>query len=53
MYSEAGVEEVWLVDPKGVTIEVRGRDREERFGGSEPAGSSIVPGFQLTPAELF
>ena len=53
MYSDAGVAEVWLVDPKGATIEVRGSDREEKFDGSETAVSSIVPGFQLTPAELF
>ncbi len=54
---DAGVEEVWLVDRAGGLIEVydRGRysDVPRRVTGRETIASSVLPGFELTPRELF
>ena len=50
---EAGVEEVWLVDPRQDTIEVHRAGGSREVRGTTPIESEVVPGFCLTPAELF
>ncbi len=51
---EAGVEEVWLVDPKSERIEIhRSGPDVQSFGESETAHSLALPGFALMPSELF
>ncbi len=50
---EAGVEEVWLLDPKRRTIEVWRDTGATRVLGSERAVSSAIAGFELMPAVLF
>ncbi len=59
-YARAGVREYWLADPEAGTLEVllRGEGesyRRHSFSGSPDtvAGSSILPGFALTPREAF
>jgi len=53
LYLEAGVQEVWLVDPKSETIAVH-RARESRvYADDDTADSRAVPGFRLVPATLF
>jgi len=50
---EAGVEEVWLLDPATKTIEVWWPHAMRRFTGSQPAGSRSLPAFRLVPARIF
>ena len=50
---EAGVEEVWLVDPREGTIEVHRTGGSREVRGATPVESEAVPGFRLTPTELF
>lgn len=50
---EAGVEEVWLVDPDCGELEVHRQGGVEAVQGEDPAASRSVPGFSLTPATLF
>jgi Uma2 family endonuclease len=52
-YLEAGVEEVWLVDPREATVEVRTRGGARTARDAEVATSAAVPGFALVPDRLF
>ncbi len=52
-YLEAGVREVWLVDPETETIEVRTADASKTVHGSHAARSTAEPSFRITPQELF
>jgi len=50
---EAGVEEVWLVDPVARTVERCGRGGRLGARGDEEIGSAVVAGFRVVPRELF
>ena len=50
---DAGVAEVWLVDPDTRTIEVDDASGRRRASGDDTLSSSAVPGFELTPSVLF
>ena len=54
---DAGVEEVWLIDPRNRVIErydrERYRDVPQRTSGDEEIRSAAVPGFALRPNALF
>lgn len=49
----AGVEEVWIVDPRRRTVEVDDATGHRVASGEETLSSSAVPGFSLTPSTLF
>ncbi len=53
MLLEAGVEEVWLLDPRTQAIEVWWPDAMRRFTGRDAAASRAIPAFRLVPARLF
>ena len=50
---DAGVEEVWLVDPEGASLEVHRGGGVEEARGPTAIESKALPGFSLTPATLF
>jgi Uma2 family endonuclease len=55
-YLESGTTFVWLVDPKNRTITIHDRDEPEPHvysGSEEIVLEKVLPGFRLTPAELF
>ena len=52
-YLEAGVEEVWLLDQRTGTIEVRTREGSRISRGAKAAVSSVLPGFAVSPTVLF
>lgn len=54
-YFEAGVQEVWLVDPKSQTVEVyTAPDKKRRIPkGGTLTGSTVFPGFTLSLTALF
>ncbi len=52
-YLEAGVEEVWIVDREGGTIEVHDRAESRTARGGEEIRSRALPGLALVPATLF
>lgn len=59
-YRDAGVPEVWLVDPITRTVEVFGLPAErseyvlrERQGAGETVGSAVLPDLRIEVAELF
>lgn len=52
-YLEAGVREVWLVDPQRETVEVRTTEARRIHRGHEEARSATIEGFVLVPASLF
>ena len=49
----AGVREVWLIDSRAATIEVRTTAGTQVLRQREAAISHAVPGFQIVPEELF
>lgn len=49
----AGVEEVWLVDPKARTVSVRTTEGARVFRGSQEARSDPVPAVRFVPDDLF
>jgi Uma2 family endonuclease len=52
-YLEAGVAEVWFVDPEPKWIEIVTLRGDARYRGDEAAVSEIVPGFSVTADWLF
>jgi len=54
-YFEAGVLEIWIVDPRARSLRVyKGSDTVEHFGeGDTFEGSTVLPGFQLSLREWF
>ena len=50
---EAGIAEVWIVDPVACTIERHTVAGVERARGAESIASSSIPGFALVPDALF
>jgi Uma2 family endonuclease len=52
MLLQAGVEEVWLVDPVAATVEVRRREGTWHAEGDEPIASEAVRGFSVVPSHL-
>lgn len=50
---DAGVEEVWLVDPMTECVELRTTDGIVRVTGAERCTSRVVPGFTVVPDPLF
>jgi Uma2 family endonuclease len=47
-YLQAGIAEVWLVDPRAGRIEVRTRAGSRQYGADEEAASDVLPGFRVT-----
>lgn len=54
-FLDAGVEEVWVVDPEGQFVEVfRGESRPRRVGfNSDIESPQILPGFRCSVSEFF
>lgn len=54
-YFEAGVKEVWLVDPDSRTVEIWTGPKlpEHEFAGGETLSSVLLPGFELPLDSLF
>jgi Uma2 family endonuclease len=50
---EAGVAEVWLVDPGTRTVEMHDASGARVARGEEVLRSAAVPGFEVSPARLF
>ncbi len=55
LYTRAGVQEAWIVDPEAETIEVHdlGRKKKRVFAAGAQAVSKALPGFQVDVAALF
>jgi Uma2 family endonuclease len=59
IYERNGVREYWLVDARRreITVLVRGPEgcftSERTVTGDEPAASGLLPGFALSPADIF
>jgi Uma2 family endonuclease len=51
-YLEAGVAEVWLVDPSDRSIEVHAPGGVRRATGATPARSAALPAFDVSPGAL-
>jgi Uma2 family endonuclease len=52
IYLDAGVREVWLVDPVKETVEVHTREDSETYALDEPAVSPTVPGLSFRAREV-
>ena len=53
IYLEAGVNEVWLADPRTRTVEIRTRAGSTTYSGAEKIGIAALRGLDLTPQALF
>jgi len=53
IYLDAGVGEVFIVDPETESIEVHTHGRVRSAGRSASVSSDVVPGFSLAPDEVF
>ncbi len=53
LYLEAGVAEVWLIDPRAQAIEIQTAAGERAIKGNETATSEAIPDFAMRPADLF
>jgi Uma2 family endonuclease len=51
-YLQAGVEEVWVVDPATATLEVHTHRGASTYGSGETARSHALPALQLDPGAL-
>jgi len=51
-YLQAGVEEVWVVDPVTATLDVHTHRGTRTHGGGETARSHALPALQLDPGAL-
>ena len=45
--------EVWIIDPRGRSIEVRTKGGDLRVQGEEAATSNLVAGLELVPNVFF
>jgi Uma2 family endonuclease len=52
-YLDAGVRELWLVDPAERTVTVLGAAPGRRLSGEDVATSALLPGLALPVRELF
>jgi Uma2 family endonuclease len=57
-YRDAGVPEVWVVDPESCTVVVYGWEEGQfteldRGGEGDEVGSAVLPGFRVQVGELF
>lgn len=43
LYARAGVQEFWIVDPAGLTVEMLTLDRDAFHGGQTASGEDIIP----------
>ena len=53
LYLDAGVAEVWLIDPRGRTVEIRTAVGERSLAGDTMVASESVPGFAVKVSQLF
>jgi Uma2 family endonuclease len=52
-YLDAGVKELWLVDPVDRAVIVVSAGRERRLAERDRLGSAMLPGFELSVSDLF
>ncbi len=52
LYLEAGVREVWIVDPETESITIHTRDGRREFGPEETARSAVVADLALEPVQV-
>jgi len=52
IYLEAGVREVWIVDPEDETVEVYTSCGHRTYSLDDPVQSAVLPDFDLTPRDL-
>jgi len=53
MLLEAGVAEVWIVDPAAKSVELHTAAGRRVVEGDEPLRSAVVEGFEVVPSHLF
>ena len=49
IYLEAGVREVWIIDPDAGAVDVYRKGGELTFGLDDPIQSAVLPAFDLAP----
>ena len=56
-YAARGIAEYWIVDPETRQVTlcrwVSGQYEDQVYGGDETLQSTVVPGFELSPAKIF